>query len=150
MTAPRVGYRGYVTPREFGGARIPVPVQALVLRDYCARKGLLYKLHVNENVFPGSYLVLDSLVRNLDGFEGVLMCSMFMLPKRAARRQAIYEQIFRQGVTMHLVLEEAVIAQPSDTPFVEDILAISALLPACPTTIPEPNSDIGTAAGKGP
>jgi sporadic carbohydrate cluster protein (TIGR04323 family) len=134
---PRLGYRGYVTSRDFGGARIPVPVQALVLRDYCARKELLYKLHVNENIFPSSYLVLESLVRNLEGLEGVLMCSMYMLPKRKARRQAIYEHIFRQGLTMHLVLEEIVIAQPSDTPFVEEILAISEVLPLCPAAIPD-------------
>jgi sporadic carbohydrate cluster protein (TIGR04323 family) len=137
MTRVRSGYRGYVTSRGFGGARIPVAVQALVLRDYCARKDLLYKLHVNENIFPNSYLVLDSLIQNLDGLEGVLMCSLFMLPKRAARRRALYEHIFRQGVTMHFVLEDAVVARPADTDFIEDILAISAALPLCPETIPQ-------------
>jgi sporadic carbohydrate cluster protein (TIGR04323 family) len=140
VSKPRLGYRGYVTSREFGGARIPVPVQALVLRDYCARKELLYKLHVNENVFPNSYLVLDSLVGNLDGLEGVLMCSMYMLPKRAARRQALYEHIFRQGVSMHFVLEEFVVTRPSDTIAVEEILAISEALPLCPTEIPDDSS----------
>jgi len=148
VTTPRLGYRGYVTSREFGGARIPVPIQALVLRDYCARKELLYKLHVNENVFPNSYLVLDSLVRNLDGLEGVLMCSMYMLPKRAARRQAIYGHIFRQGVSMHFVLEELVVARPADTSFVEEILAISEVLPSCPTEIPDdPSALFGRSSG---
>jgi sporadic carbohydrate cluster protein (TIGR04323 family) len=137
VSKARLGYRGYVTSRDFGGARIPVPVQALVLRDYCARNGLLYKLHVNENVFPNSYLVLDSLVGNLDGLEGVLMCSMYMLPKRATRRQTLYEHIFRQGVSMHFVLEELVVTRPSDTIAVEEILAISEALPLCPTEIPD-------------
>ncbi len=131
----RLGYRGYVTSRDFGGARIPVPVQALVLRDYCARKQLLYKLHVNENIFPSSYLVLESLVRNLDGLEGILMCSMYMLPRRAARRQMLYEQMFRQSATMHFVLEEMVISRPGDIEFIEDVLAISEILPYCPKTI---------------
>jgi sporadic carbohydrate cluster protein (TIGR04323 family) len=147
VTKPRLGYRGYVTSREFGGARIPVPVQALVLRDYCARKELLYKLHVNENVFPNSYLVLDSLVSNLDGLEGVLMCSMYMLPKRAARRQALYDHIFRQGVSMHFVLEEIVVTRPSDTIFVEEILAISEALPLCPTEIMD---DSSAGSGRSP
>jgi sporadic carbohydrate cluster protein (TIGR04323 family) len=143
----RLGYRGYVTSRDFGGARIPVPVQALVLRDYCTRKDLLYKLHVNENIFPSSYLVLDSLVRNLEGFEGVLMCSLYMLPKRATRRQTIYEHIFRQGVTMHFVLEEVVVARPADTAFVEEILAISAALPFCPDAIPnDPAAPVSAGA----
>ena len=63
----RQGCRGYVTSREFGGARIPVPLQSLALRDYCNRKNLHYRLHVNENMFPHSYLVLEGLVRNLEG-----------------------------------------------------------------------------------
>ena len=83
MTADRVGYRGYVTSRPFGGLHIPVPVQALVLRDYCARNGYLYKLHANENVFPNSYMVLEGMINELDRYEGLLATSMFMMPKRA-------------------------------------------------------------------
>ena len=84
----RKGYRGYVTSRPFGGYSIPVPVQGLVLRDYCQRKGLVYVLPVNENIFPHSYLVLEGMIRSLSDFEGMLMCSMHMLPQTAARRHA--------------------------------------------------------------
>lgn len=138
MSQPnRQGYRGYVTSREFGGARIPVPVQSLVLRDYCARKGLLYKLHLNENMFPNSYLVLEGLVRDLSEFEGVLMCSMFMLPQRAERRAAVYRRIFEQGAELHLVLEDIVLRKFADTTAVERVLSAALLLPQCPTRIPE-------------
>ena len=85
----REGYRGYVSSRDFGGLRIPVPVQALVLRDWCQRNGKIYKLHLNENSFPHSYMVLEGMVRNLDGLEGMLMVSMFMLPERRERRRMI-------------------------------------------------------------
>lgn len=138
MSQPnRQGYRGYVTSREFGGARIPVPVQSLVLRDYCARKGLLYKLHLNENMFPNSYLVLEGLVRDLSEFEGVLMCSMFMLPQRAERRAAVYRRIFEQGAELHLVLEDILLRKFADTTAVERVLSAALLLPQCPTRIPE-------------
>lgn len=138
MSQPnRQGYRGYVTSREFGGARIPVPVQSLVLRDYCARKGLLYKLHLNENMFPNSYLVLEGLVRDLSEFEGMLMCSMFMLPQRAERRAAVYRRIFEQGAELHLVLEDIVLRKFADTTAVERVLSAALLLPQCPTRIPE-------------
>src|SRR5712691_1422320 len=104
-SAPRAGLRGYVTSREFGGARVPVPLQSLALRDYCARKGFLYKLHVNENMCPHAYLVLEGLVRSLDGAQGIVMCSMYMLPERAERRSGIYRQVLEQGAELHLVLE---------------------------------------------
>jgi len=133
----RKGYRGYVTSREFGGLRIPVPVQSLVLRDYCTRKGFLYKLHLNENMFPHSYLVLDGLVNNLSEFEGVLMCSMYLLPERAARRERIYRQILDQGAHLHLVLEDIVLREESDIASIENVLAAAVLLPQCPARIPE-------------
>jgi sporadic carbohydrate cluster protein (TIGR04323 family) len=132
----RHGYRGYVTSREFGGARIPVPVQSLILRDYCVRKGFVYKLHLNENMFPHSYLVLEGIVQDLSAFEGVLMCSMYMLPQRATRREAIYRRIFDQGSTLHLVLEDFVLRSIEDTRAVEDVLCAAVLLPLCPATIP--------------
>ena len=81
----RQGYRGYVTSRGFGGYAIPVPVQSLVLRDYCQRKSYVYVLPVNENNFPHSYLVLEGMIQNLGDFEGVLMCSFHMLPQRSER-----------------------------------------------------------------
>jgi len=138
MSTPRrQGYRGYVTSREFGGARIPVPVQSLVLRDYCTRKGLIYKLHLNENMFPHSYLVLEGMLRDLEALEGILMCSMFMLPQRAQRRIRVYQQLFDQGAELHLVMEDIVIRRPQDTLAVEEVLSAAGWLPQCPTRIPD-------------
>ncbi|MCC7049078.1 MAG: sporadic carbohydrate cluster protein, TIGR04323 family [Alphaproteobacteria bacterium] len=124
MTANREGYRGYVSSREFGGLRIPVPVQALVLRDWCQRNGKIYKLHLNENSFPHSYMVLEGMVRNLDGLEGMLMVSMFMLPRRPERRRAIYDRVLAQGVDLRFVLEDMAIASEADIAPIEEILSI--------------------------
>jgi sporadic carbohydrate cluster protein (TIGR04323 family) len=136
VAAPPSGYRGYVSCREFGGFRIPVPVQTIVLRDYCARNKLLYKLHVNENEFPHSYMVLDGMMRDLDGLEGILMFSMFMLPARAERRRAIYRQVLAAGVELHLVLENFVIRGAADVQPVEEVLSATGLLRFCPTRLP--------------
>jgi sporadic carbohydrate cluster protein (TIGR04323 family) len=131
----RVGYRGYLTSRPFGGLHIPVPVQALALRDYCARNGYLYKLHANENVFPNSYLVLEGMINELDRYEGLLAISMFMMPKRAERRRKIYDAILQQGASLHFVLEDAVVRNPSDIEQVEEILSIHNLLLAAPQSL---------------
>jgi sporadic carbohydrate cluster protein (TIGR04323 family) len=121
------GYRGYVTSRPFGGYAIPVPVQSLVLRDYCQRKGLLYVLPVNENAFPHSYLVLEGMIQNLHEFEGVVMCSMSMLPQRQERRRAIFDRILAQGCSLHLVLEALVIACPAHITGVEELIQFSQI-----------------------
>jgi sporadic carbohydrate cluster protein (TIGR04323 family) len=135
VTTKAVGYRGYVSCRPFGGLQIPVPVQALVLRDYCARNGYLYKLHANENVFPNSYLVLEGMINELDRYEGLLATSMFMMPKRAERRRRIYEAFLKQGASLHFVLEDMILRSTSDIEPIEDVLSIYNLLPGAPRTI---------------
>ena len=136
MTQNRVGYRGYVTSRTFGGTYVPVPLQSVALRDYCARHKLLYKLHVNENMFPHSYMVLEALVLNLSDLEGIVMCSIFMLPERPERRSHIYNNVFRQGAEIRFVQEGIVVAEPADVEPIEETLSIYNTLPMCPQTLP--------------
>lgn len=131
----RLGLRGYVTARGFGPYIIPVPVQSLALRDYCARKKLLYVLPSNENCFPHSYLVLDGMVADLSGYEGIVMCSMFMLPQRAERRRRLCQRVFEQGCSLHLVVEDLVVAAPRDVDKLEELLVIDRLAAEAPKSI---------------
>ncbi len=132
VPSERKGYRGYVTSRPFGGYSIPVPVQSLVLRDYCQRKGFVYVLPVNENIFQHSYLVLEGMIRNLSDFEGVLMCSTHMLPRRAARRRAIFDTVLGQGCSMHFVLEGLVLETPGDIEHIEELIQFAQIAAQAP------------------
>jgi len=121
------GYRGYVSARPFGGYSIPVPVQSLVLRDYCSHNKLFFMLPVNENVFPNSYMVLDGLIRDLRAFEGVVMCSMHMLPRSKDRRLTILNRILEQHCSIHFALEATVINSVDDISRVEDLISLSQI-----------------------
>lgn len=134
----REGFRGYCTNAEFGGHRIPVPVQNLVLRDYAQRRNMLFKLSVNELQFPNCYLQLMGLLTQLPTLEGVLMCSLFMLPKDPGMRQTLYRGFLAQGASLHCVMENLVIRTDEDVEHAEEILGVRAALPACPRAIPEP------------
>src|SRR5688572_25509120 len=118
--AGRNGLRGYVTARGFGPYVIPVPIQSLALRDYCHRKKLLYVLPANENCFAHSYLVLEGMIEDLDGYEGIVMCSMHMLPQRAERRRRACLRVIEQGCALHLVVEDFVVATPQDVDSLEE------------------------------
>ena len=136
MSGNRQGFRGYVTSRAFGQYRIPVPLQSLALRDYCARKGLQFVLPANENNCPGSYLVLDGMVRNLADFSGIVMCSIHMLPQRPERRREIYERIISCGCSLHMVLESHVIGSADDVAHVEELLMLSQIAHRLPYQLP--------------
>ena len=66
--------KGYVSVR----LPVPVSVQNLVLRDYCARNGHTYFLADVEYIF-GGYAMLENAMSS--PCDGVLAYSMFMAPK---------------------------------------------------------------------
>jgi sporadic carbohydrate cluster protein (TIGR04323 family) len=128
----RADYRGYVTSRQFGGYSVPVPIQSLVLREYCGRKNFRYVLPVNENTFPHSYLVLEGLAQDLDGFGGILLFSMHMLPRNAERRRELYALVLNQGCSMHFVFENLVVASAEDADRLEELLQLSQAVEKAP------------------
>jgi sporadic carbohydrate cluster protein (TIGR04323 family) len=123
----RLGCRGYVTSRPFGGYAIPVPLQSLALRDYCQRKDLLYVLPVNENIFPSSFLVLEGMIQGLVDYDGIVMCSMHMLPESPQRRRRVLDAVVRQGCKLHTVIEDITVATSADVETLEELLLLGGL-----------------------
>jgi sporadic carbohydrate cluster protein (TIGR04323 family) len=131
----RRGLRGYVTSRGFGPYHIPVPIQSLALRDYCARKKFVYVLPANENCFPHSYLILEGLITDLSQYEGIVMCSMHMLPRRQERRRRICRSVLEQGCSLHFVVEDFVMVSPGDLAKFEELLTIDRLAASGPKIV---------------
>jgi sporadic carbohydrate cluster protein (TIGR04323 family) len=80
--------------------------------------------------------VLESILANLAGLQGIVACSYFMLPAQPARRARLYEILFRAEAEFHFAMEDVAIARPADIDAVEEILTIHRTLQRCPTTIP--------------
>lgn len=132
----RHGFRGYVSSRAFGDYCIPVPLQSLALRDYCSRNGLRFALPLNENRFPHSYLVLEGMIGDLADYDGIVMCSVHMLPERPERRRRIYRRVLDQGCSLHMVIEGLVVASADDVERVEELLILNRLAARLPNDIP--------------
>jgi len=131
------GFRGYVTHHTFGGNKIPIPMQNLILRDYTQRNELLFKLSVNEYSIPNCYIQLNYLLTALPTLEGIVMCSVFMMPQQSAKRREIYQNFLDQGSTLHLIFESTVIRTQEEVETIEEMLAIRDTLKVCPTRIPQ-------------
>ena len=116
------GYRGYVFSRPVNGHRVPQHIQNLVIRDYAARKRLLYKLSATEYVMPGSYLVLEQVLAAISGLDGILLYTMYMLPSDAAYRHSIYERILGAGCGLHAAVEDFTLETSADVPRWESVL----------------------------
>jgi sporadic carbohydrate cluster protein (TIGR04323 family) len=96
---------------------------------------MLYVLPANENIFPHSYMVLEGMVRDLSAYEGVVMCSMHLLPQLPQRRRALYDAILSQGGVLHMALEELVIAKEADISKVEDLLNFHRIVQGAPAVV---------------
>ena len=122
------GYIGYNGARHLATGRAPQHIQNLVIRDYCHRHDLTFKLSASEYAMPHCYMMLDKLVEEIGQHDGIVMYSMFMLPARATRRRALYRRILGAGASLHAAVEDLALATDTDLTRWEDILRVQALV----------------------
>jgi sporadic carbohydrate cluster protein (TIGR04323 family) len=131
----RSGLQGYVTHQSFKGMRMPATVQNLVMRDYISRKGAQLRLSVGEYFFDNCFVQLYSMLRRLDEIEGIVMCSLFMMPENPEKRRWIYDRFLESGAALHFVFEDLVVQDEDGVRRAEELLRMNAALDAAPTRI---------------
>ena len=128
ISAPaQKGTKAYTTPRSFGGFQIPITMQSTSLRNYCEKNGLIFHLHVVENQIPNTYLVLESLVEKADSYDGIVMCSVSMLPTDPRIRKSVVTRILEQGCKLHFTFEQIVVSSLDELVELEELVALVAL-----------------------
>ena len=128
ISAPaQKGTKAYTTPRSFGGFQIPITMQSTNLRNYCEKNGLIFHLHVVENQIPNTYLVLESLVEKADSYDGIVMCSVSMLPTDSLIRKSVVTRILEQGCKLHFTFEQIVVSSLEELAELEELVSLVAL-----------------------
>ena len=128
ISAPaQKGTKAYTTPRSFGGFQIPITMQSTNLRNYCERNSLIFHLHVVENQIPNTYLVLESLVEKAASYDGIVMCSVSMLPADPSIRKSIVTRILEQGCKLHFTFENLVVSSQGQTADFEELVSLIEL-----------------------
>ena len=121
------GTKAYTTPRSFGGFQIPITMQSTNLRNFCEKNGLIFHLHVVENQIPNTYLVLESLVEKADNYDGIVMCSVSMLPNDPLIRKSVVARILEQGCKLHFTFEQIVVSSIEELVELEELVSLVAL-----------------------
>ena len=116
--------RGYITARHIRGSHVPQRVQNLVVRDYTQRNGIDFRLSEVEYLMPGCYIMLNSVIAELPHIDGIVAYSLFMMPKRRARRMNDWQSFIDSGRTLHFAVENFALSTATDIQTAEDILAI--------------------------
>ena len=127
----KLGYRGYIASRAINGDRVPHHVQNIVIRDYAIRHNLQYLLSATEMSPDSCFIVLNDVLSNLDMIGGVIMYSLFMLPKNFGARNRIYDILLQNKKTLHAAVENIALTSQDDIQRVEEIFLLSGLLEVC-------------------
>ena len=125
ISAPaQKGTKAYTTPRSFGGFQIPITMQSTNLRNYCEKNGLVFHLHVVENQIPNTYLVLESLVEKANNYNGIVMCSVSMLPSDPTVRRSVVTRALEQGCKLHFTFEQLIVSSLEQLADLEELVSL--------------------------
>lgn len=132
---PKKILQGYVSHDTFGGLAIPATSQNLQMRTYVAGLDAQFKLSVDEMLLPNCHIQFYGMIRGLGDIDGIVMCSLFMLPNDPADRRWVYDRVLAAGASLHCIYESLVIDGEDDIERAEEILRMRKALAQCPATI---------------
>jgi|GEM_PF-513555 len=125
-----LGFRGYISSRNVLDNRVPQHVQNLVIRDYCASQNMHFLLSVTEYAMPNCYIMLEHALKEAVNNQGVVLYSLFQLPRNSEKRNRIYNLILENQIEIHAALEGLVIKDKESVQRVEDIWLVQQTV--CP------------------
>ena len=82
-----------------------------------------------ENQIPNTYLVLESLVEKAHQYDGIVMCSVSMLPGDPKVRQMVTRRVLEQGCSLHFTFEQLVVSSLDQLAELEELVALIQLSP---------------------
>ena len=127
--------RGYIFSRPFMEERVPQHVQNLVIRNYCERNNLQFLLSATEYAMEDCHLIFEQALLELPKISGLILYSLFQLPKDADRRKAIYEKILHQNKALHFAVEGLHASNQKEFEKIEIIWKVHNVLKLCIKTL---------------
>ena len=124
----QLGYRGYISRLPVAGGRVPQSVQQLVIRDYCAGNNMHLLLSTTEYAVPNCHIMLEQVFQEAVNNQGVVLYSLFQLPRNSKTRHRIYDIILENNIELHMALEGLVIKDNESVQRVEDIWLVDQTL----------------------
>jgi sporadic carbohydrate cluster protein (TIGR04323 family) len=112
--------QGYVTSRSFGGYCLPVPMQNLLLRNYCEQNNFNYKLPLVETTLANNYMYLNETINKCNDFDHIGMCSIYMFPRDNAKYKLLKKEIDKRYLNFHFIFENTMIRSEELDQFYQD------------------------------
>lgn len=118
------GYRGYIFSRSINKNFIPQRVQNLVIRDFAYRKKIFFKLSSTEYNMKNCYIMLNSLIKDINKIDGVIFYSIEMLPTDKKEALRLIDFFLKKKKNLYFALEELKVSSKKELMIIEEILMI--------------------------
>jgi sporadic carbohydrate cluster protein (TIGR04323 family) len=129
-----MGFRGYISSRQFGAQRVPQHIQNLVIRDYCKRREINYLLSATELAMPETYIMLAQLREQVDEIDGVVFYSIEQLPTEDRDRSEFFSRMISTGRSCYFSVEDLCVHDSESLERLEQVLCIKQVMSACLST----------------
>ena len=116
-------YAGYINLRPINGVIFPSYSQNQINKNFIEQnlKGKFF-LSTNENMYSENDIVLNSLIKEKNNLNGVVMLSAFSLPQKFSRRKEIFKNLLKNKKNLHFVFEEFKFKEKKDMNQIEEYL----------------------------
>ena len=116
--------RGYNFSRPFMGERVPQHVQNIVIKDFCQKNGFNFLLSVTEYSMKNSFYILNQLLNNLKGLNGIVAYSVFQMPYDDKKRESLFKKVLRKKKEIFFACENLKISNNTDIKRIKKIWSI--------------------------
>jgi sporadic carbohydrate cluster protein (TIGR04323 family) len=123
--------RGYITSTPFAGERVPQHIQNIVIRDYSIKNNINLLMSNTEYCMKDSQLILNQSIKELNILDGIILYSLFQLPKSDAERSSIYSKVITTNKILYFAVESISAKSEHDFSLIEDIWKIKKTLANC-------------------
>lgn len=118
---------GYVTVRPFGGMSIPVPIQNMILRNYCAGFKAQYILPMNEHKFDDCYMQFFATIAAAQEGAHIILCSSSMLPQSPFLYAEAKQRILEKKLTIHFIFDNLKIDNEQSFEDLESVIKLRSM-----------------------
>jgi len=118
------GYRGYIFSRKINGNFIPQRVQNLVIRDFALKKKIFFKLSSTEYNMENCYIMLNSLIKDINKIDGIIFYSIEMLADDKKKTLKLIDFFIKKKKTIFFAVEELKLSSKNDLKKIKEILLI--------------------------
>ena len=79
----------------------------MLIKNYCRNNDILFSLPIEEYIFKDCYIELMGIINNLDHIDGIIMPSIFLLPR--SKVKYFLNSCKKNSVQLHFIMESIIL-----------------------------------------